>query len=194
MATNDEIDFDKWIAEFPTLETERLILRETVLADAADIFVFRSDAYVQRYNSKPMENVSEAVESIKRSRAVYLRQDGISWAVTLKGQDTVIGGVGFSNWSYHNRAMAGYDLAREYWGRGIGSEAVRAIIRFGFEQMGLNRIEAETIEDNHESRHMLEKVGFVCEGIRREYSLEDGDEYHGSAMDGLLRSEYKFDG
>jgi ribosomal-protein-alanine N-acetyltransferase len=60
--------------------------------------------------------------------------------------------------------------------------------------MDLNRIEAETIEDNHESRHMLEKLGFVCEGIRREYSLEDDGEYHGSAMYGLLRSEYKIDG
>jgi ribosomal-protein-alanine N-acetyltransferase len=94
MTTNDEIDFAKLLAEFPTLETERLILREPVLADAADIFVFRSDAYVQRYNSKSMEDSSEAVESIKESRAIYLRQDGISWAVTLKGQDTVIGGVG----------------------------------------------------------------------------------------------------
>ena len=62
---------------------------------------------------------------------------------------------------------------------------------FGFERMGLNRIEVETIEDNHESRRMLEKLGFILEGIRREYSLEDDGDYHGSAMYGLLRSEYR---
>ncbi|GAH00329.1 unnamed protein product, partial [marine sediment metagenome] len=156
-----------------------------------DIFVFRSDPYVQRYNSKPLEDVSEVEEMIKRSQAIYSRQDGILWAVTLKGQDTVIGLVGFSAWSYHNRAMLGYDLAHAYWGRGFGSEASREIIRFGFERMDLNRIEAATIEDNHESRRMLEKLGFTCEGIRRGYSLEDDGEYHGSAMYGLLRDEYK---
>ena len=186
MNSMDQIDF----SEFPILETKRLRLREPVLSDAADIFVFRSDPVVQRYNSKPMEDVSEAKEYVRRHRAEYLNQDGIVWAVTLKAQDTVIGLVGFHNWSYHNRAMLGYDLAHAYWGQGIGSEAVRQIIRFGFERMDLNRIEGETIEDNHESRRMLEKLDFVCEGIRRGYSLEDDGEYHGSAMYGLLRSEY----
>jgi ribosomal-protein-alanine N-acetyltransferase len=179
------------ISLFPILKTKRLILREPVLSDAADIFVFCSDPVVQKYNARPIVSVSEAEELIVRNRAMFHREDGIVWAVTLKGEDRVIGMVGFSAWSYHNRAMAGYDLAREYWGRGIGSEAVTRIIRFGFERMGLNRIEAETIEDNHESRRMLEKLGFILEGIRREYSLEDDGDYHGSAMYGLLRSEYR---
>jgi ribosomal-protein-alanine N-acetyltransferase len=177
-------------SEFPVLKTSRLILRELALADATDIFVFRRDPIVQRYNAKPMVDISEARELVERNRAVYLRQDGILWAVTLKGQDIVIGLVGFSQWSYSNRAMLGYDLAKAYWGKGIGSEAAREIICFGFERMQLNRIEAETIEDNHESRRMLEKLGFLCEGIRRAYSLEDDGEYQGSAMYGLLRSEY----
>ncbi len=202
--TTDQFDF----SEFPLLETKRLILRDLVLTDAADIFVFRSDAYVQRYNSKPLVEVSEAEAHIKRYRAAYFNQERILWAVTLKGQGlgsskglnyrkglcyrkgTVIGLVGFSDWSRnHNRAMLGYDLTRAYWGQGIGSEAVREIIRFGFERMHLNRIEAETIEDNHESVRMLEKIGFTREGIRRGYSYEDDGEYHGSAMYGLLRSD-----
>lgn len=175
---------------FPVLQTERLILREVALSDAEDVFVFRSNAYVQRYNSKPMEDVSEARELIKEIKATYERTDGIAWGIALKGQDTVIGMVGFWQWSLSNRVMLGYDLAREYWGRGIASEAVREIIRFGYEKMELNRIEAETIEDNHESVRMLEKLGFVLEGIRREYSLEDDGKYHGSAMYALLKSEY----
>ena len=177
-------------SDFPVVETERLILREAVEEDAADFFVFRSAPIVQRYNSEPLEEISEAIEQIRQDQAVYARQDGIVWAVTLKPDDTVIGAVGFSAWSYHNRAMLGYDLARAYWGRGIGSEAVRAIIRFGFERMALNRIEAETIEDNYESRRMLEILGLTCEGIRREYSWEDDGKYHGSTMYGLLLREY----
>lgn len=190
MNTVDDSNFEEFLSEFPILETERLILREPVQSDAADIYVFRSDPLVQRYNSKPMENVSEARELIEQLRAIYLRQDGISWGVTLKGQKTVIGLFGFGNWSVHNRAMLGYDLAHEHWGKGIGTEAAQVIIRFGFEKMELNRIDADTIEDNHESRRLLEKLGFTCEGIRREYSLEDDGKYHGSTINGLLRSEY----
>lgn len=187
MKTRRPYDF----TEFPVMNTKRLILREPKLSDAADIFVFRSDPIVQRYNAKPMEDISEAREFIERHLAEYERRERIMWAVALKGAGTVIGLVGFGNWSHnHNRAMLGYDLAYEHWGKGYGSEAVREIIRFGFERMGLNRIEAATIEDNHESVRMLEKLGFTCEGIRRGYSYEEDGEYHGSAMYGLLQSEY----
>ena len=77
MSIVDEYQF----TEFPLLETERLILREAILSDAADIFVFRSDSYVQRFNSKPMVAVSEAEEMIERNRAMFDRQDGVIWAV-----------------------------------------------------------------------------------------------------------------
>lgn len=60
------------------------------------------------------------------------------------------------------------------------------------EQLLLNRIEAETIEDNHESRRMLERLDFVCEGIRGKYSLEDDGKFHGNAIYGLLRSETNY--
>lgn len=190
MSIVDDSYFEELLSKFPVLETKRLILREPIPSDAADIFVFRSDPIVQKYNSRPMKDMSEARELIADQRAMYLRREGILWAVSLKEQGTIIGLVGFSHWSYSNRAMAGYDLAQAYWGQGIGSEAVREIIRFGFGSMKLNRIEAETIADNHESRRMLDKLGFTCEGIRREYSLEEDGEYHGSAMYGLLRSEY----
>jgi len=173
---------------FPVLETKRLTLREPVLSDAADIFIFRSDSIVQRYNDEPMTDLSQV---IKEHRAEYTNQERILWAVTMKEQDAVIGLVGFGDWNrFHNRAMIGYDLAHAYWGQGISSEAVQRIIRFGFTRMNLNRIEAETIEDNLESVRMLEKPGFTLEGIRRGYSFEDDGKYHGSAMYGLLRSEY----
>ena len=186
-SAEQEVEF----TEFPVLQTERLILRDLEPQDAADVLVFRGDPYVQRYNSRPLKDLSEALDFIQEHDAMYLRQDGILWGVTLKGPGRVIGSVGFGQWSYSNRAMLGYDLAHEYWGRGIASEAVREIIRFGFGPMRLNRIEAATIEDNHESRRLLDRLGFTLEGIRREYSLEDDGQYHGSAMYGLLKSEYR---
>ena len=165
-------------------------MRGLVPADAPDVFDLRSDPVVQKYNSVPMKNICEAEVFIDEHNEMFDREDGFTWGITLKDQDRVIGGVGLFQWSLSNRAMLGYDLARVYWGRGIASEAVQEVIRFGFGPMRLNRIEAETIEDNHESRRMLDKLGFTLEGIRREYSLEDDGEYHGSAIYGLLRSEY----
>jgi ribosomal-protein-alanine N-acetyltransferase len=78
----------------------------------------------------------------------------------------------------------GYALARDHWGQGIGTEAVWAMLRFGFEQMNLHRIYAGTIADNYESVRMLEKIGFVREGTKRESSWEDDGTNHDSAMYG----------
>jgi len=103
----------------------------------------------------------------------------------------VIGLFGIHHWNkYHRRAEMGYDLNRAYWGQGIASEALRAIIQFGFEQLNLNRIYAGTIADNHESVCLLERLGFEREGTRRGFSWEDDGTFHDGAMYGLLRDEF----
>jgi len=176
--------------EFPVLKTERLILREVHLADAPDLLVFRGDPYVQRFNSRPLQSVAEAETAVRETHAAFSAKESLGWGVALKDSDRVVGGVGFYHWSrYHRRAEIGYDLALNYWGQGYGSEAVTAILRFGFERMKLHRVYARTIADNHESVGLLEKIGFVREGTQREYSWEDDGTFHDSAMYGLLRSE-----
>jgi ribosomal-protein-alanine N-acetyltransferase len=176
---------------FPTLETERLVLREPVSSDAPDVFVFRSDAEVQKYNDDPMVDVSQAITFIQEHRDEYAAQQRILWAITFRDENRVLGLCGFNFWNRrHNRASIGYDLARAYWGQGIATEAVGAMLRFGFKHMRLHRIEATTIVDNVESVRLLRRLGFQLEGVRREYSLEDDGAYHGSAVYGLLRREY----
>jgi len=176
---------------YPTLMTERLILREVRLADAADVLVFRGDAYVQRFNSEPLKTIEEAVLFIQEAQQQRATQAGFGWGITLRGEDRVLGGVSLHSWShYHRRAEVGYDLARARWGQGIGTEAVRAVLHFGFSQLNLNRIEAATIADNHESVNLLKKLGFTLEGIRRGYSWEEDGTFHDSAMFGLLRDEF----
>ena len=176
---------------FPTLRTERLLLREMVATDAEDVFVFRSDPEVQKYNSEPLQEIAQAAAFIEQIRQWYADQQEVIWGATLIGEDKVIGSFSLFDWQrYHNRAQIGYDLARRYWGQGIGSEAVRALLRFGFERMKLHRIEAYTIIDNHASVRMLQKLGFQLEGVRRQYSWEEDGAYHGSGVFGLLRHEY----
>ena len=176
---------------FPVLTTKRLTLRQLQLADAEDMLVFRGDWEVQKYNGPVFQDVIEAQGLIEELQAEYQKKEGISWGVTLTSSDKVIGLFGIHHWSkYHRRAETGYDLARAYWGQGIASEALRAIIPFGFEQMNLHRIYANTIADNHESVRLLERLGFTREGTKRESSWEDDGTFHDSAMYGLLRREY----
>jgi len=176
---------------FPLLTTARLLLRELRPDDAADVLVFRGDPYVQRFNSEPLKTLQQAAVFIEEAHNQRTTQAGIGWAITLCGQDRVLGGVSLHAWDkYHRRAEVGYDLARAFWGQGIGTEAVRAVVDFGFAQLDLHRIEAATIADNHESVNLLKKLGFRLEGIRRGYSWEEDGVFHDSAMFGLLRDEF----
>ncbi|MCX6045844.1 MAG: GNAT family N-acetyltransferase [Chloroflexi bacterium] len=177
---------------FPILTTERLILREIVADDAPDVLIFRGDPEVQRYNSEPLTDVAQARALIEQIHEWYTAQQSIIWGVTLREENKVLGFYSVQNWSRdHHRAEIGYDLARSYWGQGIATEAVHAMLQFCFTQLQLHRVEAHTIIDNFASVRMLEKIGFQCEGVRREYSWEDDGLYHGSGTFGLLRHEYK---
>jgi [ribosomal protein S5]-alanine N-acetyltransferase len=178
-------------SQFPTLTTRRLLLRELDVSDAPDVFIFRSDAYVQRFNDVPMTDVAEARELIEWLKERQAEEKRLIWGITLHGKNRVLGMCGFNYWNRdHRRADIGYDLARDYWSQGIMSEALRAMLQFGFEQMNLHRIEAETIVDNTESVRLLERLGFIREGLRREYSWEDDGQFHGSTIYGLLRHEF----
>jgi [ribosomal protein S5]-alanine N-acetyltransferase len=176
---------------FPTLTTERLILREVGPADAADVFVFRSDYEVQKYNGETMQEVAEAVTLIHLMAEKYKAQEWICWGITLREQNRVVGLCSFHNISAYQRSVSiGYDLARTHWRQGIATEAVGAIIRFGFTQMNLHRIEVSTCMDDAPSVRLVERLGFQREGIRREATLEDDGLFHGIGIFGLLQREY----
>lgn len=175
----------------PTLTTDRLILRPPVPEDAEDMLVFRGDPVVQKYNSVPLAHVDDARGYIEKWLLECKSGKRKIWGITLKGDGTMIGMVGLGSWIKHDRrADVGYDLAQAYWGRGIGTEAVRAAVGFGFEHMNLNRIEAGTVADNIASVRLLEKLGFTREGTLREYSLEEDGSFHDEANYGILKREF----
>lgn len=183
--------------KFAVLTTDRLVLRELRLTDAADVFVFRGDPVVQRFDDPPVESVEETAVFIEEMRELCTADRIQIWAVTRPDVDRVIGLVSLqqpehSGDRYHRRAEVGYGLARSVWGLGFGSEAVRAVCRFGFEVLSLHRIYARTIADNVESVRLLERLGFTREGTQRQHSLEDDRHFHDSAIYGLLRSEWGF--
>ena len=175
-------------AAFPVLITHRIILRELRYEDAADLLVFRSDAEVQRFNSEPLQTLEQSVALINEVRDDYAAETAVRWALTLKSSGRVGGLFGYHNWArYHRRADIGYDLARDLWGQGLATEALTAVIGFGFSDMQLNRIEAQTIADNDSSTRLLGRLGFVLEGTRRSYSWEEDSTFHDGAIYGLVR-------
>lgn len=155
---------------FPDLDTPRLCLRALTRADADDMFRVHADPEVLRFIGRPkpasidaiMERIDGMIESTRA-------EAGITWKLCDRATGAYVGGAGLKYWDKtHRRAEVGYILARERWGRGLATEALAPILRFGFERMRLHSVEARVHPDNRASRRVLEKVGFVQEGYLRE--------------------------
>lgn len=102
-----------------------------------------------------------------------------------------IGNVGLSCISWEDRrALFGIFIGeKKYWGKGYGTDATRAIVRFGFDQMNLNRIELQVLADNERGIHCYEKVGFVREGVMRQHRYREG-RYVDMVFMSILRDDY----
>jgi ribosomal-protein-alanine N-acetyltransferase len=161
----ERFDFDS----FPVLETPRLVLRELQPDDAQALMAVFGDAEVLRYHDlEPFSSAEQVQQMIERLHAAFAGKQRWRWGIALRDSDQIIGTGGFVSW---NRAWAlgelGYDLARASWGQGLMTEALRAMIQFGFAHMGLHRIEAEVMPANRASVRVLEKLGFQYEGTLR---------------------------
>jgi ribosomal-protein-alanine N-acetyltransferase len=186
------VKFGEISRNLPTLETDRLILRRMTPSDAEAVFAYASDPEVTRYV------VWDTHRSIQDSRAFlelavqkYKSGGEPDWGIVYKGDHHFVGTCGFVGWDVdHARAEIGYVLSRKYWGRGLMPEALRAMIAFGFERMGLNRIEARCIAENAASARVMEKVGMTYEGTLRQRELIKGA-YRDMKLYAILRSEYR---
>jgi RimJ/RimL family protein N-acetyltransferase len=154
---------------FPILETERLILRQLAAADAQDYFLFLSDEEnIRYYDPAPMSQLEQAEQSIERHRRRFAQQEALRWGITLKGENRVIGASGYF-WDAENQSAGlSYILAKPYWNQGIMTEALTAMIQFGFDHIHLHRIEARVAYPNLASARLLEKLGFQEEGRLRD--------------------------
>lgn len=176
---------------FPFLETRRLTLRQLSRLDDQAIFEIRSNYQVTKYNSgDAYTTIDQAEKLIQNIRTEYVEKKTVRWGITLKPDDKVIGMVGFNYWDrVDHRASIGFDLRQDQWRKGIMTEAVQEVIRFGFEHMELNRIEADASIYNVGSITLLQKVGFIQEGVQREQYYEDGN-YHDLILFALLKREW----
>jgi ribosomal-protein-alanine N-acetyltransferase len=177
---------------FPLLETERLVLRQARQADAPTFLkVAQDDAVMRYYGMEPFTTEAQAVSEIEWQRRVFADGTGIRWVITERGRDLYIGDLGYSEVkARHRRAEIGYKLAPGHWRRGLMTEALAAVLEYGFASMGLNRIEALVDPRNVASVGLLRKLGFVREGVLRDYEYEKGS-FIDLIMMSLSRREWR---
>lgn len=178
-------------ADLPELETQRLKLRKFTLKDAKDVFAYASDPEVTRYTIFDFH--TEKKQSLEFINSVLVRYglgEPAPWAIWHKADKCVIGGCGFSHWDKeHGRGEVGYAIARNYWNQGLTTEAMQAVIRFGFERANMNRIEARCIPSHTPSQRVMQKVGLKFESLQRSHSYFKGG-YQDLTLFVMLRPEY----
>ena len=161
---------------FPTLTTERLVLRQITKDDVNETFILRSDEEVMRYINRPKaKSVVEAMRFIEMITAAWANNESIYWAISLKNDPKLIGSICIWQIEQENyRAEIGYTLLPAYHRKGIMNEAMKAALDYGFNTMNLHSVEANVNPENLGSIKVLEKNNFIREGYFRENYFFEG--------------------
>ncbi len=168
--------FQSVFSQLPVLETARLILRPLRMSDAQDLYAYARDPQVSRHVLwSAHTSVMQSRQFLRAAIRQYRKGLPGSFAITMKDSGRMIGTVGFV-WVHpeYRSAEVGYSLNREYWNRGIMTEALRAVVAFGFDELRLNRIEAQHETENPASGRVMEHVGMQYEGTLRQRLMNKG--------------------
>jgi ribosomal-protein-alanine N-acetyltransferase len=157
-------------AKFPAITTGRLNLRAPAPSDAAPFRALLSIAEVTRFSNWP-DAPSEA-QTARFGRwmsKLHTSRRGCAWVIEDRRSRALVGAIRFNHFDRKWKVgEIGYESHPEFWGRGLMTEAVRAVIACGHQTFGLNRIEAWTLPGNDASDRVLQKAGFRYEGTLRQ--------------------------
>lgn len=172
---------------FPDLETERLRLRRLTSADAPGLYALYASEPVTRFTLLEMLTTPEqAHEELARQDELYARGAGLRWGIFSQEMDGLLGTCGFHHWNHRDqRAEISYDLATQFWGQGIMREALEVILRFGFLDLGLHRVEALVDPQDLRSQNLLYGLDFMFEGVLHGHTLIKGA-FHDDMVFALL--------
>ena len=179
-------------AQLPTLRAPRVTLRAARMSDAADMYAYSRDPEVARHV------LWDAHTSIHQTRG-YLRYiirqyrygEPSTFVIELNAERRVIGTIGLMWVQKENRsAEVGYSLSRAYWNQGLMTEALNTLLRFCFETLCLNRVEAQYETDNPASGAVMRHVGMRREGVLRQRIYNKG-RFVDVELYAILRAEYE---
>lgn len=170
---------------FPELVTPRLTLRE-ITADDADWYLehfSRPEIVRGQGYPAPADRDAALAELHRYVLDLFAARAGVRWGIALRGERRLIGSAGFYKWVDEPvpAAEVGYDLDPAWWGKGLMSEALEAMLELAFERMGLERVDAYVLADNDRSLRLLDRLGFEREALLTA---------HGEDEHAVLRDEW----
>ncbi len=176
----------------PVLETPRLLLRPFRETDIPAIVRLLQDPDIAKttlnvpypYAEKDARNWLEIQQQERRQGTGY------TFAIVLREDGEFVGAIDIRPDMRHKKAEIGYWIGKRYWGQGYATEAARAIIRYGFESLGLNRIYATHFAENPASGRVMQKAGMQYEGLMRAATFKDG-RFQDHVLYAILREEWE---
>lgn len=177
--------------QFPSLETERLLLREMTPDDVNALLKLFGNAQVVKFlEMNPIKTTDQAEEWMRWIGGVFSASGGLRWGIERKSDGEFIGSAGLHSWNREaHYAELGFDIAQQHWEANYPLEVARVIIDFSWQQMNLNRLEVNMVQGNVALMKIMEQLGFKHEGIFRQ-RLRKGGKYYDVHLYGLLRKEY----
>jgi len=154
------------------LETKSLILEPPDIRFAQDVLEYSNDPEFCRYiDAKPAADIEECKEFMKNLSEENVKGKRAYWVIVQKSEKKAIGTIGFifKHALRHKVAEIGYGLGRAYWGQGLFQEAMKEVLKFGFEDLQLERIQAIAREDNQRAIKGIEKIGFIQEAVFKSF-------------------------
>lgn len=177
---------------FPEIETERLFLTELKAEDIPEIVKYASNKSISDFTLNLPFPYSEkdAVYWINLANQGFKNGTNLIFGIRLKPDNNFIGGIGLTIERKFNRAEIGYWIAEPFWRKGYTTEATKSIIKFGFDNLDLNKFTSSHLAKNPASGKVMEKSGMTKEGELKEHILKNS-EYHDLVLYGLTKKQCK---
>jgi len=161
---------------FPTITTQRLVLRQLQDDDVHELFALRTDERVNRFLDRPLpQSLNDVREFIEKINQITHHNEGLYWVITRKNEDKLLGTIGLRNFEPEQyRAEIGFELHPDHQGQGFMHEAITHVLAYGFGGLGLQAVMADTDSGNLRSIQILERHGFVkINDLENTYILSD---------------------
>lgn len=161
--------------DFPTIKSERLLLRQFVDSDLEKVFKGLSHPDIIKFYGVSYHTLEAAKEQMIFFADLETNETGIWWAVCSLDNKTFYGAGGLNSLSKeHKKAEIGFWLLPDFWGKGIMTEAMPVICNYGFDNLGLHRIEGLVESENRNCKNAMAKLDFQYEGTMRECEIKNG--------------------
>lgn len=161
--------------KFPEIKTDKLLLRQFIESDLQNVFKGLSHPGIIKYYGVSYRTLEESKAQMQFFADLEKNETGIWWAVCSPDNKIFYGAGGLNNVSKeHHKAEIGFWLLTDFWGQGIMTAAMPLICNYGFEKLGLHRIEGLVESDNINCKKAMAKLDFQYEGTMRDCEIKNG--------------------